>query len=358
MQVGLVHRVAFHAFAVDLVADADVDLIDCGENVEERNGDVGDPVERRGPLDGGQIEPPHPPAAARCRTILAPDTPYGLARLVEELRWHRPVANPRRVSLSDTDHILQVARRDAGTNDRAADRRIGRCDEGIGTVIVVQERRLSPFEQDTLPVVQRLPEQRSRISDHGPDELRKGEQPGGDVGDLVVLFAVDVLEDGVLLPEGRFELGLQDAFVEDILDTNAVACDLILVGRAYTAVRRTYSGVTERDLTVRVERDVVGHDQVRPTVHLETVPYLKTPLLEGFDLLEKHLGVDHDPVADGADHTLAHDTRRHEVELELLLPDTDGVTGVVATRVSRDGVHVGCQLVPHPTLSHLAARQR
>ena len=73
------------------------------------------------------------------------------------------------------------------------------------------------------------------------------------------------------------------------------------------AVRRTDPGVAERDLAVRVERDMVGHDQVRPPVHLETVPDPKAPLLEGLDLLDQYLGVDDDPVADGADHTLAHD---------------------------------------------------
>src|SRR5919107_740680 len=178
-------------------------------------------------------------------------------------------------------------------------------------MVVIQERRLSSFEQDTLPVVQRLPQKRACVSHHRPDKLRKREQPGGDVGDLVVLLAIDVLEDRVLLPKGRLELGLQDAFVEDILDTNAVACDLVLVGRAYAAVRRPYSGIAERDLAVRVERYVVGHDQVRPTVHLEPVPYPKAPLLEGLDLLDQYLGVDYDPVADGADDTLAHDARRH-----------------------------------------------
>src|SRR5215204_4154553 len=224
-------------------------------------------------------------------------------------------------------------------------------------MVVIQERRLSPFEQDTLPVVQRLPQKRAGVSHHRPDKVPEREQPGGDVGDLVMLLAVDVLEDRVLLPEGRLELGLQNAFIEDILDTNAVACDLVLVGRAYTAVRRTDPGVAQGDLTVRVERDVVGHDQMRPTVYLETVPYPKAPILEGLDLLDQHLEVDHDPVADGADHTLAHDARRHEVELELLLPDTDGVTGVVATRVARDVVHVGRQRVAHPTLALISPGQ-
>ena len=77
---------------------------------------------------------------------------------------------------------------------------------GIGPVVVVQERRLPPFEQDPLPVVQRLPQERSRVRDHRPYKLLEGEQPGGDVGDLVVLLAVDVLEDRVLLPSAALSL--------------------------------------------------------------------------------------------------------------------------------------------------------
>src|SRR5215210_5797078 len=357
VQIGLVHRVAIHTFAVDLVADADVYLVDRGENIEERDGDVGYPVERRGPFDGREIQPPHPPAPARGRTVLSPHAPYDLARLVEELRGHRPVADPRRVSLGDADDVLEVPRGDAGTDDRAADRRVGRGDKGIGPVVVVQERRLSPFEQHALPVLQRLPEERPRVGDHRPDKLPEREQPGGDVGDLVVLLAVDVLEDRVLLPEGRLELGLQDALVEDVLDANAGAGDLVLVGRAYTLVGRPDPGITESDLAMRVERDVVGHDQVRPSIDFEPISYLEVPLFEGLDLLEQHLGVDHDPVADGADHALAHDPRWHQVKLELLLTDTYCVAGVVAARVARDVVHVGGERVAHPALALISPGQ-
>src|SRR5215211_7751064 len=172
-----------------------------------------------------------------------------------------------------------------------------------------------------------------------------------------MLFAVDVLEDRVLLPQGRLELGLQDSFVEDVLDANAGAGDFVLVGRSYTAVRRPYPGVAKGDLAVRVERDVVGHDQVRPTVDLETISHLEASLLESLDLLDEYLGVDHDTVTDSADHALAHDARRHEVKLELLLADTDGVAGVVAARVARDVVHIRRERVAHPTLALISPGQ-
>ena len=107
-------------------------------------------------LMAGRSSHPTLLARARGRAVLAPDAPYGLARLVEELRGHRPVADPRGVSLGDADHVLQMPRGDAGAHDRPPDRRVGRGDEGIGPVVVVQERRLPAFEQDPLSVLQRL----------------------------------------------------------------------------------------------------------------------------------------------------------------------------------------------------------
>src|ERR687898_148695 len=112
MKIRLVHRITLHGLTVDLVADADVYLLDRGEHVEQRDGHVRDAVERGGPLHRGQVEPPYPPRPPRGRTVLPPDAPYGLPRLVEELRGHRPVANPRRVGLGNPDHVLQLMRGD------------------------------------------------------------------------------------------------------------------------------------------------------------------------------------------------------------------------------------------------------
>src|SRR5215203_7136625 len=357
MQVRRVHGITLHGLVVDLVADADVYLLDRGEHVEQRDGHVRDAVERGGPFHRGQIEPPYPPRPSRGRAVLPPDAPYSVPRIVEELRGHRPVADARRVSLGNADHVLQLPRGDAGAHDRPPDGRVGRRNEGIGAVVVVQERRLAPFEQHTLPIFQRLPQEGTRVGDHRLDEILEGEQPGGHLRDVVVVFAVNVLEDGVLLPEGRLELGLQNALVEDVLDPYAGAGDLVLVGGAYAPVRRPYPGVAQGDLTVRVERDVVGHDEVRPTVHLETIPDLEAPGLQRLDLLDQHLGVDHDPVADGANHAFAHDARRHEVQLELLLADPDGVARVIAARVTRDVPDVGRQRVANPALALISPGQ-
>src|SRR5215210_2698004 len=172
-----------------------------------------------------------------------------------------------------------------------------------------------------------------------------------------MVFAVDVLEDGVFLPECRLELGFQDAFVEDVLDAYAGAGDLVLVGRADAPVGRTDSGVAERDLAVRVERDVVGHDEVRPPVYLEAVPDGEATSFQGFDLLDQHLRVDDDPVADRAHYALAHDPGGHEVQLELLLADPDCVSRVVAAGVARDVPDVGRQRVAHPALAFISPGQ-
>src|SRR5215210_3418372 len=313
VQVGLVHRVSLDPLAVYLVADADLYLLDRGEHVQQRDGEVCDPVERRRPPDGREVEPTRPPAAPRRRAVLAPDFPYGLGGLVEELRGHWPVAHPGRVRFRDPDDVLDAPRRDAGSHYRPSHRGVGGGHEGVGPVVVVEECGLSSFEQYPLSALEGVPQDSPSVRDHRLYELPEGEQPRREVGDVVGLLAVDVLEDGVLLAQGRLELGLQDALVEDILGADAVAGDLVLVGRPYAAVRGPDPGAAERDLPVRVERDVVGHYEVRPAVHLEPAPDLEAPRLQRTDLLGEHLGVDHHPVPDGADHPFAHDAGRDEV---------------------------------------------
>src|SRR5215218_4962583 len=135
---GLVHRVSFEALAVYLVADADLYLIDRREHVQQRDSEVRDPVERRGPLDGREIEPAHPPGPARSGTVLAPDLSYGLGCLVEQLRGHRPVADPCGVRFGHPDHVLDAARRYAGAHDRASHRGVGGGHERVRPVIVVK----------------------------------------------------------------------------------------------------------------------------------------------------------------------------------------------------------------------------
>ena len=52
--------------------------------------------------------------------------------------------------------------------------------------------------------------------------------------------------------------------------------------------------------------------------------------LEALDLVEQHLRVDHDAVADRAGEAGIEDARRDQVELELLAVAHDRVAGVVA----------------------------
>src|SRR5215203_4338960 len=172
---GLVHRVSLEALAVYLVTDADLYLIDRREHVEERDGEVRDPVERRRPLDGGQVEPSHPPGPARRGAVLAPDLSYGLGGLVEQLRGHRPVTDPRGIGFGHPDDVLDAARRYAGAHDRAPHRGVGGGDERVGPVVVVEQRRLPALEQHPLSALQRRPQDGSGVRDHRLYEFLEGE---------------------------------------------------------------------------------------------------------------------------------------------------------------------------------------
>jgi hypothetical protein len=80
-------------------------------------------------------------------------------------------------------------------------------------VVVVEQGGLAAFEQDLLAALQALAQQGARVGEHRPDKLFEAAQPGGELGDVVGLLAVDVLEDRVLLAQRRLELRLEDALV-------------------------------------------------------------------------------------------------------------------------------------------------
>src|SRR5215218_2501680 len=84
VEVGLAHGKLVHLLAVYLVADADLDLLDRGEHVQQRDSEVCDPVEGGRVLDGHQVQPAAPPGPARRAPVLVARPPYRVAGLVQK----------------------------------------------------------------------------------------------------------------------------------------------------------------------------------------------------------------------------------------------------------------------------------
>ena len=169
------HRVSLEALAVYLVADADLYLIDRREHVEERDGEVRDPVERRRPLDGGQVEPSHPPGPARRGAVLAPDLSYGLGGLGRRAPWASARRRPSWYRLwsprSRTRRCAEVCRSPLSPPPRG----VGGGHERVGPVVVVEQRRLPALEQHPLSALQGRPQDGSRVRDHRLYEVLEGE---------------------------------------------------------------------------------------------------------------------------------------------------------------------------------------
>ena len=145
--------------------------------------------------------------------------------------------------------------------------------------------------------------------------------------------------------ERGHDLLAQDRLVEQVLDADAEPRGLVGVAGADAAPRGADPELAQLRLARAVEQHVVGHDQVRVGRDLQAAD-VDAAALQPLDLVEQHLRVDHDAVADRAGLAGIEDPGRDQVELELLAVADDRVAGVVAaleadTRSALLGEQVG-----------------
>ena len=111
VEVGLVERELVEALAVDLVRDADRDLLPAGQHVELGQDEVGDAVDPGRVARDRGVEPAAAAGTAGRRAVLAAGLAQGLAVVVEQLGRERAVADAGRVRLEDADDPVDVRRR-------------------------------------------------------------------------------------------------------------------------------------------------------------------------------------------------------------------------------------------------------
>ena len=130
-------------------------------------------------------------------------------------------------------------------------------------MVDVEHRRLAALEHDGLAGVERLVEQQPGVGDHGAQALGVAQQVVDDLVDRDRAAVVDLHEQVVLLVERALDLLAQDVLVEQVLDADADAVDLVGVGRADAATGRADLALAEEALGDLVERAVVLRDDVR-----------------------------------------------------------------------------------------------
>ena len=160
------------------------------------------------------------------------------------------------------------------------------------------------------------------------------------VGHLVGVQGADVvaLQQPVLLVQRRADLAAQDLLVQQVLHADADARVLVDVAGADAAAGGADLELAELLLGGAVQQQVVGHDQVGVAGDAQVVDR-HAAAVQGLDLAEEDVRVDHHAVADDARLGLVEDAGGDEVQGEDLAVPHDGVAGVVAALIAHH--HVG-----------------
>ena len=266
------------------------------------------------------------------------------ALLVAQLGRERALADPGGVRLDDADDVGDPGRADAGPGHRAARRGRGRGDERVGAVVHVEHGGLGAFEQHNLVPVQRPVKGQSGVGHVGAETFGIGLVLGGDSLRVEAAAVVDLGQDLVLVAQHQVELLGQDAGVEQVLDADPDPGDLVAVGRADAAPGGADPGAAQVPLGHLVQRPVVRHDQVR-VGRDQQLGAVHAANGEAIDLLQQHLGVDHDAVADDRHDVGGEHPRGEQVQGVALVADDDGVAGVVPALVPDHVVHAVAEQV-------------
>ena len=175
-------------------------------------------------------------------------------------------------------------------------------------MIEVEQRPLRALAEHAFAPVERVVDEQRHVGDERRQAL--GVAHGGGLDRLRVEPADAVQEAELLVLElesGR-DLLAQDLGVEQVLHADADARGLVGVGRADAAARGADLQRAEVHLGGLVERAMPRHDEVRVARDAQA-GRRATAGLELVELLAQHLGVEHDAVAEHADHAREEDAR-------------------------------------------------
>ena len=190
------------------------------------------------------------------------------------------------------------------------------------------------FKQHALAGLQGLVDQERRVGRVRLESLRVDRDLVADRVRIERSLVAAAQDLAVADCEGRSDLLLQDAEVEEVLDADTDARRLVCVSRANAATRRADLQRTEADLVLRVEQAVPGHDHVR--IHRDAQTSRRAPTrLERVELSTEHLGINYNAVAEDANLVGLEDAAGQQMELEGLIAMHDRVARIVATLVAR-----------------------
>ena len=156
---------------VELVADADLDLLEAVENVELGERDAVDAARLDRLAHKNRIEPAAAALASGDDAELAALLADAGADLVMKLGREGAFAHACRISLSDAEHIIDGAGAEPRSRGGGPGDRRGRGDEWIGAVIDVEKRALRALEENA-------PSGPACLVEKAPDGVHIGQHSG------------------------------------------------------------------------------------------------------------------------------------------------------------------------------------
>ncbi len=213
-------------------------------------------------------------------------------------------------------------------------------------MVHIEERPLSAFEENFLPGFDLAVEQHSRVGDVLFQLLAVAAIGFVDLREVQGFLFQDRLEVDVLLLDVAAQLVAERRPVEKIDKTDAGSGDLVFVGRADAATGSADFSLAPESLPGLIDGLVVGHDQVGLVADPEQrVLQQVASCSEPADLLEQHLRIDHDAVADHAELARVKSAGWDQVQDRFFAVDDERVAGVVAALKTDDDVRVPAEEV-------------
>ena len=294
----------------------------------------------------------------RRRPVVTPNSLPGLgqviAAFVEQLGGERARAHPGRVSLQNSQHGGDPGRTDARPDGRPTRSGIRRRHIRIGAVIDVEQGALRALEQHRFAGIQRIVEQQPGVGDAMLEARRLLEQSLHHVVGVQRLAVVDLDQDLVLEFERRLDLVGQQFGVEHVGDPNPHPGDLVLVARSDAAAGGADLLAAHVALGDLVDGDVVGQQQVRVGGD-QQLRRVHAAVFEALQFVEQDAGVHHHAVADHVGDSWREDSRRDQMQREILAGGQyDGVPGVVATLIAHYPLHAPAEQVSGFTFALVA----
>ena len=204
-------------------------------------------------------------------------------------------------------------------------------------MVKVEHRALRALEDDLLAVLHQLPHQLRRVGDVLLETVAEGEVFLGHRAQVERRIALEGAQRQPLGLHRRDDLLLEDLLVEQVLHADAEPRRLVGVAGADAAARGADLQAAELGLAGGVEQQVVGHDQVRVGRYAQAA-HVDALRAQRIELVDQHLGVDHDAVADHAALARIQDAGGNQVQLPLAPVAHDRVARVIAALKAHDGV--------------------